>query len=190
MIFSSSLHLHSFTPGADLCMGICIVHQSCRLYQCNIHINMSMHIPFLVAGAGGIGLAVAEKCVALGMNVCITDINPTALKAAGDQLKQLASSASVIIHTFAMDVSKADDWKRLHTLIYGAALPLGEVALLFNNAGVGMGMSAYESSLKAWMFSLDVNLRSAIIAAHTFVPSMLAQDTDSVIVNTSSVAGA
>jgi NAD(P)-dependent dehydrogenase (short-subunit alcohol dehydrogenase family) len=63
------------------------------------------------------------------------------------------------------------------------------VHLLFNNAGVGAGLSIWDSSLSDWQLALGVNLWGVIHGIHFFVPIMLKQDSECHIVNTASTAG-
>jgi NAD(P)-dependent dehydrogenase (short-subunit alcohol dehydrogenase family) len=60
---------------------------------------------------------------------------------------------------------------------------------LVNNAGVGAGGSIWESTLADWEWVMGVNLWGVIHGLRTFVPIMLAQDTEGHIVNTASIAG-
>ena len=61
--------------------------------------------------------------------------------------------------------------------------------MLFNNAGVGAGSTIWESSLADWQWVMEVNLWGVIHGLRVFVPIMLAQEAESQVVNTSSIAG-
>jgi short-subunit dehydrogenase len=64
------------------------------------------------------------------------------------------------------------------------------VHVLCNNAGVAYGgRSSWETPLEAWRWVLDVNLMGEIHGVHTFLPIMLAQDTEAHVVNTASNSG-
>ena len=65
----------------------------------------------------------------------------------------------------------------------------GAVHLLVNNAGVGAGSSAWDSTLADWKWVIGVNLWGVIYGTRTFVPIMLKQNTHGHIVNVASVAG-
>jgi NAD(P)-dependent dehydrogenase (short-subunit alcohol dehydrogenase family) len=84
------------------------------------------------------------------------------------------------------DVSKADD---VDVLAEKALNTFGAVHLLFNNAGVGAGSTAWDTSNNDWAWTLNVNLRGVIHGIQAFLPIMLAQEEESYIVNTSSIAG-
>ncbi len=139
-------------------------------------------VAVVTGAASGIGRALAEKCAQEGMKVVLADFEEGALKQAEEELK--ASGAEVLaMHT---DVSLAAD---VEALAQQAFATYGAVHLLFNNAGVGAGTTVWESSLADWQWVLGVNLWGVIHGIHSFVPRMLAQDTEGHIVNTASSAG-
>jgi NAD(P)-dependent dehydrogenase (short-subunit alcohol dehydrogenase family) len=67
----------------------------------------------------------------------------------------------------------------------------GGVHVLCNNAGVGSGSEGHmwEHHVNDWRWSLDVNVMGIINGLNAFVPTMLAQDTEGHIVNTTSGNG-
>jgi len=84
------------------------------------------------------------------------------------------------------DVSKRADVQALADRTVEA---LGAVHLLVNNAGVGAGTSAWESTWNDWEWVLGVDLWGVINGVKVFTPIMIAQNTECHIVNTSSMAG-
>jgi NAD(P)-dependent dehydrogenase (short-subunit alcohol dehydrogenase family) len=66
---------------------------------------------------------------------------------------------------------------------------LGQVHLLFNNAGVAAGGAPWEATFNDWEWVIGVNLWGVIHGVKVFAPLMIAQDTECHIVNTSSAAG-
>jgi NAD(P)-dependent dehydrogenase (short-subunit alcohol dehydrogenase family) len=85
------------------------------------------------------------------------------------------------------DVSQAKD---IEALAQKALAAFGAVHLLCNNAGVATsGTAVWESSLTDWEWVMGVNLWGVIHGVRSFVPIMLAQDTQSHIVNTASLSG-
>ena len=136
----------------------------------------------ITGAASGIGFAIAEHCAREGMNVVLADVEEPALSGAEKALKA-AGAATCAVRT---DVSKAAE---VEALAKRALEAFGSVDLLVNNAGVGTGGSIWDSSLEDWEWVIGVNLWGVIHGVRTFVPLMLAQDTDCHIVNTASVAG-
>jgi NAD(P)-dependent dehydrogenase (short-subunit alcohol dehydrogenase family) len=139
-------------------------------------------VAVITGAASGIGRALAERCVHTGMKAVLADVDMGALTITEAALK--ATGASVL--AVATDVSKAQD---VDALAQRTLAAFGAVHLLCNNAGVWGGISAWDSSLTDWEWVLGVNLWGIIHGIHTFVPLMLAQETEGHIVNTASMAG-
>lgn len=134
----------------------------------------------VTGAASGIGKALAAKSLAEGMNVVIADIEESALANARDDLDG-GKILSVVT-----DVSRPESIDELARKTLEA---FGRVDLLFNNAGVGAGSTAWQSTLEDWAWVMGVNLWGVIHGIRTFVPIMLKQDRPAHIVNTASIAG-
>ena len=89
------------------------------------------------------------------------------------------------MRSFAVDVSKLDDVRRLKTSVFDA---FGEVAVLMNNAGTGGGGELFGDPAR-WRRILDVNLWGVINGVQAFAPDMIRQGTAAAIVNTGSKQG-
>lgn len=136
----------------------------------------------VTGAASGIGRALVDKCLAEGMNVVLADVEHEALNRTLEELKH-AGSRVIGVQT---DVARAEELDRLAEATLRA---FGAVHLLFNNAGVGAGGTAWESSLADWTWVIGVNLWGVIHGIRSFVPIMLAQNEPGYIVNTASIAG-
>jgi len=137
----------------------------------------------IITGAGsGIGLAIANKCVKEGMKVVLADIDERALRRVERKLKKVGAE----ILTVAIDVSKPKDIEMLANKVIAT---FGEVHLLFNNAGVSNAKYTWNYTLKDWEWQLGVNLFGVINGIRTFVPIMLKQNKDCLIVNIASIEG-
>lgn len=139
-------------------------------------------VAVVTGAASGIGRALADYCAQEGMKIVLADIEAAALTKAEQELR--VNGATVL--AVRTDVSKVDEVENLARQTLSA---FGAVHLLFNNAGVGAGTTVWESTLADWQWVLGVNLWGVIYGVHTFVPIMLAQDTECHIVNTASIAG-
>ncbi len=139
-------------------------------------------VAVVTGAASGIGHALAEKSAQEGMKVVLADVEERALKQAEEELQ--ASGAQVL--AVRTDVSQAADVETLAKLAFDT---YGAVHLLFNNAGVSAGTTVWESTIADWQWVLGVNLWGVIHGIHSFVPRMLAQDSEGHIVNTASSAG-
>ena len=139
-------------------------------------------VAVITGGASGIGRGIAERGVREGMKVVLADIDEANLSKAEIELRALGGTVLGV----KTDVSKRSD---VELLARQALDAFGQVHLLFNNAGVGAGGSAWEATWNDWEWVIGVNLWGVIHGVKVFTPLMLAQNTECHIVNTSSAAG-
>lgn len=136
-----------------------------------------------ITGAGnGIGLALARRAAAEGMNVVLADIDAAALAAAAESL----AIAPARLLTQRLDVRQAGE---VEALAEDAYARFGAVHLLCNNAGIALGRVTWEHTLQDWAWVLGVNLWGAIHGVTAFLPRMQAAGGEAHIVNTASAAG-
>ncbi len=136
----------------------------------------------VVTGAGsGIGRALADRFGALGMKVVLADVEAGALERAEAALRGRG------VETLAVptDVMRAEDVQALADRTLAA---FGAVHVVCNNAGVFAGGLAWEMPLEDWEWTLGVNVWGVIHGIRTFVPLLLAQDEETHLVNTASMA--
>ena len=139
-------------------------------------------VAVITGAASGIGRAIADRCATEGMRVVLADIEEKALVQVETRLK--SDGASVL--SVVTDVSKIED---IEALAQRTLETFGAVHLLCNNAGVGSGSTAWDTTVNEWKWVLGVNLWGVIHGTQVFVPIMLEQDSESHIVNTSSITG-
>ncbi|KAH8984717.1 NAD-binding protein [Lactarius akahatsu] len=140
-------------------------------------------VAVVTGAASGIGRAAARELARLGLKVAIADIDAKALDVLAAELGAAHGETNVL--AVATDVSKLEEVVRLRERVYEA---WGEVAVLLNNAAVGDKGHSYEG-LDKWKTVMDVNLFGVLNVQHTFVPTMLHQENQSVIINTGSKQG-
>jgi len=143
-------------------------------------------VAVITGAASGIGRGLAEKCVAEGMKVVLADVEEAPLAETEKALK--AKGADVL--AVKTDVSKFND---IEALAQKTLDKFGAVHLLFNNAGVQVGVHRsrpfWENTLADWEWVIGVNLWGVIYGVKVFLPIMLKQNTACHVVNSSSVAG-
>lgn len=139
-------------------------------------------VAVITGAASGIGRALANRCAREGMRVVLADIEAPALAQAEAELSDAGADVLAIV----TDVSKAGDVEALAQATLDA---YGAVHLLCNNAGVGAGSTAWETTIKDWKWVLGVNLWGTLHGIRVFLPVMLEQGVEGHIVNTASVAG-
>ena len=136
----------------------------------------------ITGAASGIGLELARRAAAEGMNLVLADIEAAKLDAAA---ASLGIDAKRVLAQ-RTDVSREDE---IAALADAAFARFGGVHLLCNNAGVGLTRVSWELTTADWNWVLGVDLWSVIHGVQHFVPRMLKQDEGGHVVNTSSVAG-
>ncbi|KAH9922970.1 NAD-P-binding protein [Fomitopsis serialis] len=138
----------------------------------------------VITGAGsGIGRAAALELAKIGMKVAIADVNEEPLSKVGAELTKVVGEGNVLV--VPTDVSKLEDVVRLRDTVYEA---WGEVAVLMNNAGIGLPSKSWEG-IDAWRKTFDVNVFGVLNVQQTFVPSIIHQENPAVIINTGSKQG-
>ncbi|KAI9436688.1 NAD(P)-binding protein [Lactarius indigo] len=135
-------------------------------------------VAVVTGAASGIGRAAARELARLGLKVAIADIDAKALDVLAAELGAAHGETNVL--AVATDVSRLEEVVRLRERVYEA---WGEVAVLLNNAAVSDKGHSYEG-LDKWKAVMTV-----LNVQHTFVPMMLHQENQSVIINTGSKQG-
>lgn len=135
-------------------------------------------VAVVTGAAHGIGRALALGFAAEGMRVAAVDIDEAGAQATAD----LIGSGAV-----ALQVDVADA-KAVDALADDCFAEFGQVDLLVNNAGVFQGGLCWERSVADWQWAFGVNVFGIIHGQRSFLPRMIAQDTEGHVVNTASVA--
>ena len=132
----------------------------------------------VVTGAGsGIGAAMVQGFQAAGMSVVASDIDAASADAVADGLDRVVAAEADVANPGSVDALAEVAWSEF-----------GQVDLLCANAGVFQGGITWERSLDDWRWAFDVNVMGPIHCIRSFVPRMIAQDTDGHVVITASVA--
>lgn len=138
------------------------------------------NVAVLTGGASGIGLATAERGAALGLKLCLADVNEEELSAA---VSSLESQTEVFGH-----VTDVSDPASVDALASAVEERLGPVSVLMNNAGTGGGGDAL-SNPEGWQRVLGVNLFGVLHGVQRFVPAMVERDAPGLVINTGSKQG-
>jgi NAD(P)-dependent dehydrogenase (short-subunit alcohol dehydrogenase family) len=138
-------------------------------------------LAFITGAASGIGLGIAQACVAAGMRVVMTDLREDVLVRAA---ATLSGGASVL--TRVLDVTDRQAWQ---SCVDDICQTQGGIDLLCSNAGVNFMALTYEATSQDWDFVLGVNVGGAVNAVRTVVPRMLEAGRGGHVVVTASVNG-
>ena len=138
-------------------------------------------VAVVTGGASGIGRAVALALAAESMKVVVADIEQPPLDSTVAEITAAGGVASGV----GCDVS---DWESVENLRARCEEVFGPADVLMNNAGVAGGGSISEVDLKAWEWTLGVNLWGVIYGVKAFLGAMIERGRGHVI-NTASIAG-
>ena len=133
----------------------------------------------VTGAASGIGRALCEKFVSLGMNVVLADIEAEKAEAVASEL----ATDNLVVAT---DVSEAASVEELADRSFER---FGAVHVLCNNAGVFTGGSLWDAPLTDYEWLLGVNTWGVVHGIRSFVPRMIEHGEPAYVVNTSSMAG-
>ncbi len=139
-------------------------------------------VAVITGAASGIGRGLARRAAREGMKVVLADIERNTLSQTEEELKKSGTNVISVL----LDVSKSEDIENLARITIDT---FGEVNLLCNNAGVGMGGFLWDCTLSDWNWVIGVNLWGVIHGIRTFIPIMRQQDNECHIVNTASMSG-
>ena len=139
-------------------------------------------VAVITGGASGLGLEIARLAAKKGLKLVLADIEERALK----QVELEFSKQNVEVLVVRTNVALAED---VDYLAHQTLARFGAVHLLFNNAGVALSKTTWETTVADWEWVLGVDLWGVIHGVRVFTPLMLKQDTPCHIINTASVAG-
>jgi len=135
----------------------------------------------ITGAASGIGLAAARHFAALGMAVCMADVDAEALHREAAGLAATGADVRAVV----TDVS---DPAQVAALREQAVARWGGVALLMSNAG-REGGGSLSAPAERWRQTIDTNLFGTLNAVQAFVPGMVAAGHPAAVVVTGSKQG-
>jgi NAD(P)-dependent dehydrogenase (short-subunit alcohol dehydrogenase family) len=135
----------------------------------------------VTGAASGIGLAMAERFGAEGMNVVLADVDEVHLHEASAAVAK-SGARTLAVRT---DVSRTADVDALAKKTFET---FGTAHVVCNNAGVAVGGFMWERDPADWEWILGVNLSGVVNGVRAFVPKMVEQG-EGHVVNTASIAG-
>jgi NADP-dependent 3-hydroxy acid dehydrogenase YdfG len=138
-------------------------------------------VAFITGGASGIGLGMAKVFLQAGMKVVIADIREDHLDEA---MKSFPDARRV--HGIQLDVT---DRIAMARAAEESERVFGQVHVLCNNAGIGIGGPLKHATYDDWDWTMGVNVGGVINGVQTFLPRILAHGAGGHIVNTASMSG-
>ncbi|ESZ45074.1 short-chain dehydrogenase [Mesorhizobium sp. L2C054A000] len=122
---------------------------------------------FLTGAAQGIGLAIAEACLAEGARLFLVDRDGALLD---KTVAGLAAPQGHVGHT-AADIS---DGAAIAAAVSRATDAIGPINALINNAGMNVFSTPLEATEEEWNRNFDVNVKGAWNCAKAVLPAMIA----------------
>ena len=143
-------------------------------------------VAFISGGLRGIGLACAERFLAEGAEVVISDLDGADSEVATATLARLGQAASYI----CANVASEADWERAAQTVQERH---GALHILINNAGTDLTGAVETLTLEGWRRIMSVNVDGVFLGTKHFVPLLSASGAavagGSSIINVSSIMG-
>lgn len=136
----------------------------------------------ITGGASGIGLATATEFARRGARLVLADIDKPALERAVAHLKAMGYEA----HGVTCDVRHL---VQMVHLAYESFRLLGQVDVVFSNAGIVVAGPLATMTHEDWRWVIDIDLWGSIHAVEAFVPKLIEQGRGGHIAFTASFAG-
>jgi NAD(P)-dependent dehydrogenase (short-subunit alcohol dehydrogenase family) len=136
----------------------------------------------VTGGANGIGFATATEFARRGARVVLADVDKPALEQAVARLHAEGFDA----HGMMCDVRHLDEMVHLADEAFRL---LGQVDIVFSNAGIVVAGPIAQMTHDDWRWVIDIDLWGSIHAVEAFLPRLLEQGTGGHVAFTASFAG-
>ena len=143
--------------------------------------DLKNRVAAVTGAASGIGRSLAIHLSNEGCHVAMADINRDGL----NETRSLIENKGVKISCHLVDIGQRD---RIIQWLEDVLKEHGQVDLLFNNAGVGLGGLLEEVSIDEFKWLMDINFWGVVNGSMIFLPE-LKKRPEAYIVNISSVHG-
>ena len=149
----------------------------------NTNTNLTGRVAVVTGASSGIGAATAKRLAASGAKVALLARRADRLEKLVDEIEQSGGTALAV----AIDVSDADAVRAAADRV---SKELGNVDLLFNNAGVMLPAPVEELRFDQWQQQIDLNISGLMYVIGAFVPQLIASAAEKGVadlINTSSI---
>jgi NAD(P)-dependent dehydrogenase (short-subunit alcohol dehydrogenase family) len=136
----------------------------------------------ITGGANGIGFATATEFARRGARIVLADVDKPALEQAVAHLHADGFDA----HAVMCDVRHLDEMVHLADEAFRL---LGQVDIVFSNAGIVVAGPIAQMTHDDWRWVIDIDLWGSIHAVEAFLPRLLEQGTGGHVAFTASFAG-
>jgi NAD(P)-dependent dehydrogenase (short-subunit alcohol dehydrogenase family) len=168
---ASALGGYQPLPARDLCDFEYWPMENFKLTLAPPERPLSRAIALITGAAGGIGRAIAERLLADGAVVVLTDVDLDATqKLAEDYGRRFGADHAIAIE---MDVTDA---RSVRCAFREALLAFGGLDIFVSNAGIARCAPIDRLTLADWQASLDVNATGHLLASQEAIRIMRAQN--------------
>ena len=137
----------------------------------------------VTGGAQGIGRAVANQLAGVGADIVIFDLQGEKAESAAREIGEQFSC-----RTFSQQVD-VTDYDGIKAALETSIEKMGQIDLLFNNAGIVIQKPVIEASPEEWKKVIDVNLNGVYYVAQLFGKYLIQNGIKGAVVNTASMSG-
>lgn len=137
-------------------------------------------VALISGGASGLGKAQALLLAKEGAKVVITDINDAGGQAVAEEIIGQGGEALFL----RQDVRNENEWE---AVIAATLSRFGALDVLVNNAGIGIGGNAEETTLEQWRHLMSINLDAVFLGTKQAIRAM--KERGGSIINISSIEG-
>ena len=148
-----------------------------------MNLGLEKKVALILASSKGLGLACAKGFYAEGANVIICSRDESNLESAMDEIQNIESASKENkILSVKVDLTREED---IRQLIEKVIKEFGGIDILVHNAGGPPSGPIMEITREQWDHSINLNLRSFILASKLVVPHMQKQRYGKIIAITS-----
>ncbi|MGJ1391877.1 bifunctional aldolase/short-chain dehydrogenase [Sphingobacterium spiritivorum] len=139
---------------------------------------LSGKIALVTGSAGGIGKAIAKKCVNEGAVVVLNDMNAERLEAVAEEFQSTYGKDAFA--TVVLDVTRED---QIEQALSQCALAFGGVDIVVNNAGLSISKTIEDHTEKDWDLLYNVLVKGQFFVTREAVKTMKKQAIGGDIIN-------
>ena len=146
--------------------------------------SLAGRVALVTGGAGGIGVATAQRYLSEGACVVLADINAENLNVAQDALTQ--AYGGDVVRSVMMDVTNED---AVATAFAEAAVEFGGIDILVSNAGIASSAPVEQTTLALWNKNMEILSTGYFLVSREAFKLMRVQDMGGSIVFVASKNG-
>lgn len=136
----------------------------------------------ITGAASGIGRATALRFASEGANISIIDRNIYKANVVAEVIRSGGNKCIVV----EADVSISES---IHNAIDRVVNTMGNINILFTDAGIGSDESAEEMSIEQWKEVIETNLNGTYYTIKFAIPSLIKKPGNTIVTMASSMAG-